>query len=485
MARPRKPEDPETYPTPCARCGGHYPLSVTWPDGRLCTSCRMKAMRTTGTCSCGHEGVLPGRIEGRPACRGCSGVRVNIDCRRCGAETELYRNQMCQRCVLAELVDAAFADPRTGRVSAQLRPVADAITSMERANSGLTWIRQKHVHSMLREVAATSPVTHTSIDRLDRGRTREYIRGLLVEHGVLEPRDELIARFTEWADDAEDRIADTDHRAIVHRYIRWKHLRHMRADSPISNGTFLRAKQVTTVAIEFCNWLTANRKTLASATQGDLDTWLAEGATTRLMVAWFLTWTRTAQVTDPALTVPQHRRGTATRLPHDDQTGALDHVLTSSEWSSRNQFAALLVLVFAQPIARIVRLRWDDVTIAPDNVTVNLAGMPIRLDHPLDGPVRDLATNPGRANTAAHRDSPWIFRGAMPGNHITAMQMRQQLRPLFSSLAARLGTLTELSRQTPVAVLAEALGYTAATLEKHAAVSGADYGKYVSDLAQA
>ncbi|MFB7798874.1 Fis family transcriptional regulator [Isoptericola sp. NPDC056134] len=445
----------------------------------------MNAMRATGTCACGHEGVLPGRIDGRPACRTCSGVRVNIDCRRCGAETELYRNQMCQRCVLADLVDAAFADPQTGKVSAQLRPVTDAIKSMERANSGLTWIRQKHVHTMLREIAATSPVTHTSMDRLDRGRTRDYIRGLLVEHGVLEPRDELIARFTEWADDAEDRLTDADHRAIIHRYIRWKHLRHMRTDSPISNGTFLRAKQVTTVAIEFCNWLTDNGKTLASATQGDLDTWLAEGATTRLMVAWFLTWTRTAQVTDPALTVPRHRRGTAARLPHDDQAGALDHVLTSSEWSSRNQFAALLVLVFAQPIARIVQLRWDDVTIAPDNVTVNVAGMPIRLDHPLDGPVRDLATNPEQANTAAHLDSPWIFRGAMPGNHVTAMHVRRQLRPLFSSLAARLGTLTELSRQAPVAILAEALGYTAATLEKHAAVSGADYGRYVSDLAQA
>lgn len=485
MARPRKPEDPETYPTPCARCGGHYPLSVTWPDGRLCTSCRMKAMRTTGTCACGHEGVLPGRLDGIPACRACSGVRVNIDCRRCGAETELYRNQMCQRCVLADLVDAAFADPRTGRVSAQLRPVADAITSMERANSGLTWIRQKHVHSMLREVAATSPVTHASMDRLDRGRTRDYIRGLLVEHGVLEPRDELIARFTEWADDAEDRLTDGDHRAIIHRYIRWKHLRHMRAESPISNGTFLRAKQVTTVAIEYCNWLTDNGKTLASATQGDLDTWLAEGATTRLMVAWFLTWTRTAQITDPALTVPKHRRGTAARLPHDYQAEALERVLTSSELSARNQFAALLVLIFAQPIARIVRLRWDDVTIAPNNVTMNLAGMPIRLDHPLDGPVRDLAASPGQANTAAHRNSPWIFRGAMPGNHITAMHMRQQLHPLFSSLAARLGTLTELSRQTPVAILSEALGYTAATLEKHAAVSGADYGKYISDLARA
>ncbi|CAM3554464.1 hypothetical protein GCM10007368_15540 [Isoptericola cucumis] len=485
MARPRKPEDPEAYPTPCARCGGHYPLSVTWPDGRLCVSCRMNAMRTTGTCACGHEGVLPGIVDGRPACRACSGVRVNIDCQHCGAETELYRNQMCLRCVLADLVDAAFADPRTGKVSAQLRPVTDAIKSMERANSGLTWIRQKHVLAMLRKIAATSPVTHASMDRLDRGRTRDYIRGLLVEHGVLEPRDELIARFTEWADDAEDRLTDTEHRAIIHRYLRWKHLRHMRAESPISNGTFLRAKQVTTVAIEFCNWLTDNSKTLPSATQGDLDTWLAEGATTRLMVAWFLTWTRTARITDPALTVPRHRRGTAARLPHDDQAEALDHVLTSSDWSARNQLAALLVLVFAQPIARIVQLRWDDVTIAPDSVTVNVSGMPILFDHPLDAPVRDLAANPGQANTAAHRDSPWIFRGAMPGNHITAMHLRQQLRPLFSSLAARLGTLTELSRQNPVAILAETLGYTAATLEKHAAVSGADYGKYVSDIAQA
>ncbi|MGW8567146.1 hypothetical protein [Isoptericola sp. NPDC055881] len=108
------------------------------------------------------------------------------------------------------------------------------------------------------------------------------------------------------------------------------------------------------------------------------------------------------------------------------------------EWSSRNQFAALLVLVFAQPIARIVRLRRDDVTIAPDSVIVHLAGAPM-----------------------------------------------QQLRPLFSSLAARLGTPTELARQTPVAILAKALGYTAATLEKHAAVSGGDYGRCVSDLTRA
>jgi hypothetical protein len=51
------------------------------------------------------------------------------------------------------------------------------------------------------------------------------------------------------------------------------------------------------------------------------------------------------------------------------------------------------------------------------------------------------------------------------------MHMRRQPRPPFSSLAARLGVLT--------------LGYTAEALEKHAAVSGADIGTFVSDLARA
>lgn len=439
-------------------------------------------MRTTGTCSCGHDGILPGRVDGRPACRSCSGVRVNIDCRRCGAEAELYRDRCCQRCVLADLVDTAFAHPRTGTVPPQLTPVTDALKSMARANSGLTWIRQQHVHAMLRQLAATSPVTHASVDQLARGRTRDYIRGMLVEHGVLEPRDELIARFTDWATDAQDRLTDPEHRAIIHRYIHWKHLRRMRAESPISNGTFLRAKQVTTVAIEFCNGLTGEGKTLTTATQGDLDTWIAQGATTRLMVAWFLTWTRSAQITDSTLTVPRHRRGTAARLPTEAQASALDHVLRAPDLAARTQLAAVLVLVFAQPIARIVLLRWDDVTITSDTVTVNIGGMPIQFDDPLDTPMRELAANPGQTNTAAHRDLQWVFRGGMPGGHLDPMHLRQELRPLFSSLAARLGTLTELSRQAPTAILADALGYRPETLEKHATVSGADYGRYVGDL---
>jgi predicted transcriptional regulator len=54
--------------------------------------------------------------------------------------------------------------------------------------------------------------------------------------------------------------------------------------------------------------------------------------------------------------------------------------------------------------------------------------------------------------------------------------------PLFSALAARLGTIAELSRETSVAILAEALGNNVATLERHADAANADYGRYIDHL---
>jgi hypothetical protein len=69
MARPRKPEDPQRWPVPCARCGSHYQLLANWPDGSICGYSYRAAKRTTGICACGHEGVLPGIVDNRPACR--------------------------------------------------------------------------------------------------------------------------------------------------------------------------------------------------------------------------------------------------------------------------------------------------------------------------------------------------------------------------------------------------------------------------------
>jgi hypothetical protein len=94
--------------------------------------------------------------------------------------------------------------------------------------------------------------------------------------------------------------------------------------------------------------------------------------------------------------------------------------------------------------------------------------------------LRAIATSNHNNQTATHRNSRWVFRGTAPGRHIVAAHLRERLRPTLASLEALLGTLTELTRTTPIAILAETLGYSPHTLEAHARVSGATYARYIA-----
>ena len=142
---PRQPGDPQRHPDPCVRCGEHHPTAASWPDGKVCGYCYQAAKPTSGTCACGHVGVLPGLVDGRPACRTCSGVTLNVDCTSCGAEAEIHSGGRCWRCTLADDLTAALSDRGTGVVPATLQPLVTALRSLSRANSGVTWVRQPHV----------------------------------------------------------------------------------------------------------------------------------------------------------------------------------------------------------------------------------------------------------------------------------------------------------------------------------------------------
>ena len=49
-------------------------------------------------------------------------------------------------------------------------------------------------------------VTHEALDQLPASRTREYVRGMLIEHGALPRRGEHLARFTAWTHKALARL---------------------------------------------------------------------------------------------------------------------------------------------------------------------------------------------------------------------------------------------------------------------------------------
>lgn len=454
---------------------------VNWgPDDQICGYCYQQAKRTRGTCACGHVGVLPGRVDGQPACRTCAGIILNVDCVGCGAEDELYREGLCWSCTLGRTVDRLLANPETGTIAEPLVPLAAALKSMKRANSGLTWIRQKHVTDFLRQLAIHPEITHESIDTLPRSRTRDYVRGLLVEHGVLARRDETKVRYQEWAQAALDRLTDETNRAIIDRYVRWHHLRRMNQMETVPHGTSLRSKQTVTVAINFLNWLHERQTPLEDLQQADLDAWVAGGPTTRLIADRFLNWAIDNRLARRGLTLPRHRRGTSKKLSSAAQDVALAEVVDGDSLTTRDRAAAILVLVFGQQLEDVVALTWDDVVVTDELVTITMGSFAIALNDPLDRPWRDLKSNPDHDQTAAHPNSGWVFRGHSPGQHINAMSLRDRLRrQLFSTRAARLGALHELTKLGPVAIIAEALGYSPKTIETHATASGADYARYV------
>jgi integrase len=146
----------------------------------------------------------------------------------------------------------------------------------------------------------------------------------------------------------------------------------------------------------------------------------------------------------------------------------------------RDRLAAILIIVFAQRAEDIAALTWDQITITADTVSIDLAGLPIDLPPPLDEAVRTLAATNYNGQTAAYPNSAWVFRGRHPGMHITPTTLRNRLRPVLGALEARLGTLNELTQTTPIAILAETLGYSPQTLEAHARASTSTYARYIA-----
>lgn len=253
----------------------------------------------------------------------------------------------------------------------------------------------------------------------------------------------------------------------------------------VTRGTFLRSKQTVTVAIDLLNWLTEHDIELAGLDQGHLDRWQATGSSTRLIADRFLRWAIKTRLVHPDLKIQPHRRGASPRMGAAEQQAAVERVVHTDDLNPRDRAAAILVLVFGQQLEDVVTLTWDDVSITDDLVTVRLTTVEIALPDPLDRPWRHLAADPGNDQTAAHPRSTWVFRGYSPGRHLDAGYLRTRLTKIFSSRAARLGTLHELTKLAPVAVLAEVLGYSPATIERHARDSATAYARYVAAVREA
>ncbi|MBU8868488.1 hypothetical protein [Paenarthrobacter aromaticivorans] len=205
-----------------------------------------------------------------------------------------------------------------------------------------------------------------------------------------------------WAGQAIDRITTQNHRDIIRRYIRWHHQRRMNQMDEVTQGTFLRAKQSLTVAIELLNWLNEHDTELTAITQAHLDRWQAQGPTTRGIASRFLDWAAKTNLIDRSLKLQPHRRGTSPRLDAAKQQEIVQSLTRATEMSPRDRAAAILVLVFGQQVSDVVKLAWDHVTVTDEDVIITLGTVEIALTHPLDEPWRQLAAAPTHDHRSVH-----------------------------------------------------------------------------------
>lgn len=470
----------------CARCGRTSARSAVWPDGRICNRCYIAAKRTHGTCAhCGHTGVLPGRSEDGNLCRTCSGIRLNVDCVRCGAEEELYSAGRCWRCTLADIVDEVLAGP-DGHMHPQLLPLADAIKTMKRANSGITWIRQPHVDHFLRTLAANpAAITHQGLDQLPRSRTREYVRELLIEHEVLPTRNRYLAEFGDWAAAKKETLSDPAHQGILEQFLRWHQSRRLQSVDTtaraIAYGKFLDAKQTTTVAVLFLNSLTDRGTSLHETRQADLDLFIAAGPQTHRRAETFLRWAIKHRHCPP-LEITQRERASQDAFGHTRRINGLRRILTDTTIGLGHRAAAGLVLLYGQPITTIIALRLDQIQSAPSGeLQLRIKDQWMPVPPPFDQLLRDWIQDRANLQTAAHRDSPWLFPGYTPGKHVHANHLSGTLRDLdIPPRDARTATWRDLVRNGPPSVLAELLGIHPNTAEQHKQLAAADYARYTS-----
>jgi len=166
-------------------------------------------------------------------------------------------------------------------------------------------------------------------------------------------------------------------------------------------------------------------------------------------------------------------------MPALEQERLVTEVSSGTKLTTRDRAAAILVVVFAQQVEDVVSLTWHHVDVEPTKVAIALGKTVIEIPPPLDDPFRELAAT-APSNTAAQPNSNWVFPGYGPGQHINAASLRERLQRLFSPRAAHLGTLHELTKLAPIAIIADTLGYTAHTIERHARGAATTYAQYVA-----
>lgn len=470
----------------CSICGREAPCYISLATGQpWCEACRQRWARCAG---CGQDRPVRGGTLDQPLCAACTRDDPGFwrSCPNCGQPGRI-RSGRCARCAVRQRLREILGD-ETGRIRPHLQALHDALAATDRTNTVIAWLDSASAR-VLRGLDACQRLTHAALDELPDGKPVEHLRSVLVAIGSLPPRDEHMARLERWITQVVTERPDAEERKLLHRYAVWHIVRRLRgrlAGADTTRGQSAAARGNIRAAIVLLDWLAEHGLTLATARQGDLEAWLASPeATHREGAGNFVRWARRQKLTrldfaavkwgGPTGVIDTETRWEQARwLLHDDTVKPEDRV------------AGLLVLLYAQPTSRIVRLTLEHVHASDNEVRLRLGREPVLLPEPLAGLVRQVAvTRKGHATIGDPGASPWLFPGGQPGRALSAFRMAERLNQLgIRSGQSRSAALFQLATDLPAAMLAKMLGIHIAVAVAWQRASAGDWATYAAEISR-
>jgi integrase len=137
------------------------------------------------------------------------------------------------------------------------------------------------------------------------------------------------------------------------------------------------------------------------------------------------------------------------------------------------------VLLYAQPLTRILSLSTDDVLHDDGHLSLRLGDPPTPVPEPFAALLpRHLDQRPN-LTTATNQDSHWLFPGRRGGRPMTTDTVEKRLRDhQIAALNARAAALRHLVLQAPAPVIARMLGYTDQQTSRIATATGSPWSRY-------
>jgi hypothetical protein len=324
-------------------------------------------------------------------------------------------------------------------------------------------------------------LTHALLDEHPQTSALHHVRDMLVQAGVLPPRDEYLERIEPWLGEVlAGRPAQ--HAALVRPYVTWHVLRRARrrsrGASTMSAAGWARGRILA--ALAFLAWLDERGTTLGAATQADVDDWLHGATRYRYLLRDFLAWASARRlagnVTVPALP-PSELNGL---ISEDSRWELLGRCLRDPGIPLDVRTAGALLLLYGQFVSRLTRLTAADVEQHGPDTCLRLDTVPVLLPPRLAALVRaQLDAAPAHPGKPDHRP---LFSGRSPARPVAPQTLTRRLRQHgIEPRQARNAALAGWASDLPPAVLASLLGVHIQTAVNWASHTRRDWTTYLAE----